>query len=79
MIGKLYRRYSNGCIYEVIEQAGDAATSSDWTLYNERFAERVTVTEAELSRQVGWDLVGRLNVSGLEETDTRMMPAALMK
>ena len=56
--GKLFRRYANGCIYEVTGQADSSETSPKWILWNERFAERLTVPEAELSRQVGWDLVG---------------------
>ena len=79
MQGKLYRRYSNGCIYEVTGPASNAANAPSWILYNERFAERVTVTEPELARQVGWDLVGAPKVPKGEDASARPMPAALMK
>jgi len=79
MKGKRFRRYANGCIYEVIGRAEDSAVSANWILWNDRFSERLLVTEAELARQVGWDLVGSTKESGSEETGTRPAPAALMK
>ncbi|NKB48809.1 MAG: hypothetical protein GKS02_05515 [Alphaproteobacteria bacterium] len=79
MKGKLYRRYANGCIYEVIGQAISDGAAPRWTLWNERFAERLAVTETELARQVGWDLVGTTKESTPEDAGDRQMPAALMK
>ena len=76
MKGKRYRRYANGCIYEVIGQADNSAISTNWILWNERFSERLLVPEAELVRQVGWDLVG---AGGEAKADVRPAPAPLMK
>ena len=78
MEGRLYRRYANGCIYEVIDEADRSGTSPKWILWNDRFAERIIVTETELARQVGWDLVGTSNASSPQETAAREVPAALM-
>jgi hypothetical protein len=78
MLGKLFRRYQDGYIYEVIGQI-EFAGSPRWILWNERVAERITVTTVELQRQVGWELVGSLKVSTPEETAVREVPAALMK
>ncbi len=79
MKGKLYRRYANGCIYEVIGEAIHSGDAAKWTMWNERFAERVIVTETELARQVGWDLVGTSKTPMAEETTARQAPPALMK
>lgn len=79
MKGKRYRRYANGCIYEVLERADNSAVSTNWILWNDRFSERVLVPEAELLRQVGWDLVGSSQPDDGADKDTRPAPAALMK
>ena len=79
MEGRLYRRYANGCIYEVIGEADRSGTSPKWILWNDRFAERLFVTETELARQVGWDLVGTSNTPSPQETAAREVPAALIK
>jgi hypothetical protein len=79
MKGKLFRRYANGCIYEVIGQVGSAGPTSKWILWNERFGERLVVSGPELSRQVGWDLVGTSDASAADDKPAREMPAALMK
>ncbi len=79
MEGRLYRRYANGCIYEVIDEADRSGTSPKWILWNDRFAERLIVPEVELSRQVGWDLVGDANTSDSEDTAAGEVPAALIK
>lgn len=79
MKGKLFRRYANGCIYEVIDEVRNTGPTSKWILWNERFGERLVVTGPELSRQVGWDLVGTTGASAAEDKPAREMPAALMK
>ena len=78
MKGKLFRRHKDGYIYEVIGQA-EFSGSPRWILWNDRVGERITVTNAELQRQVGWELVGRVTPSVREDTPAREMPAALMK
>ena len=79
MQGKRFRRYANGCIYEVTGRADNSPISTNWILWNDRFSERLLVPEAELARQVGWDLVGSTRASNPAETKTRPVPAALMK
>lgn len=79
MLGKLYRRNKDGYIYEAIGQEKKTGPSPRWILWNERVGERQYVLDVELSRQVGWDLVGTaLNVRPQENSD-RIRPAALMK
>ena len=57
MKGKLYRRIQDGCIYEVIGQAGNYGSSRRWLVWNKKFSERRIVLEVELVRQVGWELI----------------------
>lgn len=79
MLGKLYRRNKDGYIYEAIGQEKTTGPSPRWILWNERVGERQYVLDVELSRQVGWELVGTaLNVRPEENLD-RIRPAALMK
>jgi len=79
MLGKLYRRNKDGYIYESIGQEKKTGPSPRWILWNERVGERQYVLDVELSRQVGWELVGTaLNVRPQENSD-RIRPAALMK
>ena len=79
MIGNLYRRVQDGCIYEVIGQDEIFGTSPCWFLWNERFGERQIVMDTQLTRQVGWELVGKVGKSDRQETTPREVPAALMK
>ena len=79
MKGNLYRRIQDGCIYEVIGQDEISGTSPCWFLWNERFAERVSVIDFHLTRQVGWELVGKVGKSDPQETTPREVPPALMK
>ena len=79
MQGKRFRRYANGCIYEVTGRADNSPISTNWILWNDRFSEQLLVPEAELARQVGWDLVGSTRKLDSAENVTRPAPAALMK
>ncbi len=79
MIGNLYRRIQDGCIYEVIGQDEISGTSTCWFLWSERFGERQIVEGTQLTRQVGWELVGKVGKSKPHEPTPREVPATLMK
>ncbi len=79
MKGKLYRRIEDGCIYEVIGQVESPAAPSRWILWNDRVGERKIVVDFQLMRQVGWELVGTVEMSAPQETTSREIPTALMK
>ncbi len=63
MKGKLFRRIQVGCIYEVIGQDESPGMASRWILWNERIGERIFARDDELGRQIGWDLVGKVEKS----------------
>jgi len=79
MKGKLYRRNTDGYIYEVIEQEEAGGPAARWILWNDRVGERQYVPEVELARQVGWELVGTAVNVRPDEDANQVRPAALMK
>ncbi len=79
MKGKRYRRIQDGCIYDVIGQDETTGTSSHWILWSERLGERHSVIDFQLTRQIGWELVGKVGKPGPQETTARKVPPPLMK
>ena len=78
MLEKLYRRTQDSCIYEVICQAEYLGSSPRWILWNENLGERRIATEAELTRQIRWDLVGKPEEFERQGSTAREVPSALL-
>lgn len=79
MKGKLFRSNKDGCLYEVIGQDDIQGAPVRWVLWSEHLAVRVLVSDLELRRQIGWELVGSAKSSAASDGAPRNTPPPLLK